>query len=152
MSNLQSLTVGVGVNLAATDSTTVIPNPPSGQSQPSGETPLQGLAWVVELLEATATPIQVEGSFSVELQYSLDSGSTYKTSDGVEIATADPALAASGQLRRTVAIGRKFFDELAVTVPTAVRWKTVYSTTGRVGGDGAATVKATSYLTRGMAE
>jgi len=145
MSNLQSLAVPVGANLGATDSAVVVPV----AAADSGYSPSQGMVWKVAILEATATPIQVEGKFLAELQFSLDAGSTWQTDQGVEMviaanpATPDPCLPASGKARNAVAIGRPLQDQAD---PKNVRYKTVYTTTGRVGGDGAATVKVTSFL------
>jgi len=153
MSNLQALSVLVDADLAATDSTVVVPEPLAGHPEPSGETPLvEGLDWIVNFREATTVPIAVQGVLVAELQFSIDGGANFLPAQGVEVATGDPALAASGRFRRAVKIGRKFFDELGVVDPANVRWKTVYSTTGRVMGDAAATVRVTSYLTRGAAE
>lgn len=153
MSNAQSLAVPVDDNLSATDSTVEVPEPSAGNPEPSGETPLaEGLDWILLIEEKTGTPIQVEGNLHAELQYSLDGGSSWQTGDGVEIQLDDPALAASAQVRRRTKVGWAFRDDLDVTDPTQVRYKTVYSTTGRVMGDGAATVEVTSYLSRGAAE
>lgn len=153
MSLLQSLAVPVNADLGATNSTSTIPNPPAAESQPSGDIPLEaGLDWIVSFLEATGTPIQVEGRLVATLQFSLDSGGTYQTVEPEVIATVDPALAASGKFRRTAKIGRRLLDDYGIRDGSLIRFKTVYTTTGRVMGDGAATVKVTSYLTRGAAE
>ncbi len=153
MSLLQSLAVPVNADLGATNSTSTIPNPPAAESQPSGDIPLAaGLDWIVSLQEATVVPIQVEGRLISTLQFSTDSGATFNTVETEVIATADPALAASGKFRRIAKIGRRLLDDYGIRDGALVRFKTVYTTTGRVMGDAAATVKATSYLTREAAE
>lgn len=152
MSNRQSLSVPVDTNLGATNSTSVVPNPPAGEGQPSGATPLSGeLVWVLEIEEATATPVAVQGTFNAELQISLDAASSWRAGDGTEVQLDDPSLATNQQVVRRVNIGRAFRDELAVVDPTLIRFRTVYSTTGRTTADAAATVAVTSYLTRGAA-
>jgi len=145
MSNRQALAVPVDANLGATDSTNEIPNPPVGENQPAMnlDTPLW---WLLEFEENTAAAIQVEGTLNAELQFSLD-GATWRTGDGVEVQLDDPSLAANEVATRRVAVGRRLRDELGETDLTTVRLKTVYTTTGRVMGDAAATVAVTSYLT-----
>ncbi len=147
MSDEQALSIPADGNLSATDSTNEVPEPASGYPEPSGATPARGLIWKTIFVEATGTPIQVEGELLAELQYSLDGGSTWETVDGTEIQLDDPALVASGIARRAVNVGRAFKQDLSVTDPANVRWKTVYSTTSRTAGDGAATVNVTSHLT-----
>lgn len=146
MSNLQSLAIPINANLGATDSTAVVPV----AAADSGYAPGQGMVWKVAILEATTpTPIQVEGKFLAELQFSLDAGSTWQIDQGVEMVIArdpalpDPCLPASGKARNAVAIGRPLQDQAD---PKNVRYKTVYTTAGRVSGDVAATVKVLSFL------
>lgn len=153
MSNRQTLAVDAAANTIASsgtaDSTNAVPEPslgPTGFPETSGETPYDGLKWTLMYEEDTSTPIQLEGNLHAELQFSLDNGSTWQTGDGLEIQLDDPALPANGRAIREAVFGRNFKDRLAVTDPTQVRFKTVYSVSGRVGGDGACDVAATSYL------
>ena len=158
MSNRQALSVLVDADLSDTPSTENVPNPPAGENEPSGATPLQGLEWIVTVEENTGTPIQVEGILLARLQISLDQGAGWATAFTTETeqemqlcedrSAPDPCLSVNGVATRRQAVSHRFLDELGVTDLTQVRFRTVYSTSGRTGGDGAATLAVTSYLQR----
>lgn len=158
MSNRQALAVPVDDNLADTASTEDVPNPPAGENEPSGELPIQGFEWIVMVEENTGTPIQVEGTLLARLQISLDQGSGWATAFTTETeqemqicedrSAPDPCLSAGGIAVRRQAVSHRFREELGITDLTQVRFRTVYSSSGRVGGDGVAAVAATSYLQR----
>lgn len=158
MSNRQALSVPVDDNLADTASTNDVPNPPSGENEPSGELPVQGMEWIVTVEENTGTPIQVEGTLLARLQISLDQGAgwaaAFTTENEQEMqlcedrSAPDPCLSVNGVATRRQVVSHRFLEELGVTDMTQVRFRTVYSSSGRVGSDGAATVAATSYLQR----
>lgn len=153
MSNRQALAVPVDANLADTNSTNEVPNPAAGDPQPSGETPLAGLEWVANVEETTAVAIQVEGTLLARLQFSTDGGATWHTDEELEIrlceddATPDPCLSINGVAKRNVRVGHRFRETFGITDLTQLRFRTVYSTIGRVMGDGVAQVTVNSYLT-----
>jgi len=156
MSNEQDLAVVVDDNMADTPSTVDVPNPPVGENEPSGDTPVAGLEWIVTAYENTTVPIQVEGTLLARLQMSDDLGvtwaSVFTTEQEQEMQLAedslvpDPCLSVRGQVIRRQRVGHRFREELGIVDLTLIRFRTVYSTTGREAGDAAATVTVTSYL------
>lgn len=151
MSNRQALAVPVDANLADTNSTNEVPNPAAGDPQPSGETPLAGLEWIVMADEDIGT--QMEGTLLARLQFSTDGGGTWHTDEEQEVrlseddSAPDPGLSANGSAIRRVRVGHRFRETFGITDLTQIRFRTVYSTIGRVMGDAVDTVDVTSYLT-----
>lgn len=153
MSNRQALSVPVDADLGDTNSTNEVPNPAAGDPQPSGETPLAGLEWVIMADEATATPVQVEGTLLARLQFSTDDGATWHTAEEQEArlceddSAPDPCLSSGGSAIRKQRVGHRFRETFGITDMTDIRFRTVYSSSGRAASDLAATVDVTSYLT-----
>lgn len=153
MANRYAMSVEVDANTLNTNATEPSPdnvpdpaNLDARMPETSGEPGEAGLKWYLMVEEVTGTPVQVEGAFHAELQFSLDQGSTWQTGDGLEIQLDDPCLAASGRVERERRIGVDFAKGLGVTDPTQVRWQTVFSISGRTGGDAVAAIVATSLL------
>lgn len=153
MSNRQVIAVPVDANLGDTNSTNEIPLPAAGDPQPSGEVPLAGLEWIVNVEETTAVAIQVEGTLLARLQFSTNAGGAWHTDEELEArlceddATPDPCLSINGLARRALRFGARFRETFGITNLQDIRFRTVYSTIGRVMGDGVAQVTVNSYLT-----
>jgi hypothetical protein len=151
MSNRQVIAVPAG-NIADTNSTNEVPNPAVGDPQPSGETPLAGLEWVVNVEETDAPAVQVEGTVLARLQFSTDAGATWHTDEELEArlceddSAPDPCLTVNGVAKRSLRVGHRFRETFGITDLTQIRFRTVYSSIDRA-ADPVSEITVNSYLT-----
>lgn len=151
MSDGQALSVPVGANLAATDSTNRVPRDDTGAdgAQHPGNLPPDAVWHVDARVGATA----MEGRLVADLQISRDGGATFLAAPNARVElSSDPALSdaaasivANGRVRRAISVGIPLQDVKLVD-PNLLRYKTVYTTLGRVAGDPAVVVNVTSYI------